>query len=322
MRKNSLSFYNSNINIVMYHFVRKKEKKYPNLRILEYDKFKSQIDYLCKNFNILSKNQFLEIMDSNKIPYKPSVLLTFDDGYKDHYDYVFPYLLKKKITGSFYAPISPITEKTVLDVNKIHYILSVGLDPKKIIIDINNFLTKKSLKKLDIDMVQKKIIKDGTISPHDDRNTNLIKRVLQYILPKKIRVDVINYLLEKNVKLSEKELSEKLYLNQEEIKEMHTSGMDFGSHSVSHPYLNLCNEKKQIKEILHSKLFFKKLGLSTKNFSIAYPYGSYNTNTLKIVKRLKLSYAFIDSPGIINSKNIKNKYIFPRLDGGNIIAND
>ena len=161
----------------MYHYVRKKEKKYPNLRILEYDKFKSQIDYLCKNFNILSKNQFLEIMDSNKIPYKPSVLLTFDDGYKDHYDYVFPYLLKKKITGSFYAPISPITEETVLDVNKIHYILSVGRDPKKIIIDINNFLTKKSLKKLDIDMVQKKIIKDGTISPHDDRNTNLIKRV-------------------------------------------------------------------------------------------------------------------------------------------------
>jgi len=322
MSKNSLSFYNSNINIVMYHYVRKKEKKYPNLRILEYNKFKSQIDYLTKNFNILSKNQFLEIVDSNKIPYKPSVLLTFDDGYKDHYNYVFPYLLKKKITGSFYAPINPITKKTVLDANKIQYILSIGLDPKKIIIDINNFLVKKSLKKLDIEKIQKKIKKDGTISPYDDINTNLIKRVLQYILPKKIRIEIINYLLEKNVKVTEKELSEKLYLNKQEIREMHTNGMDFGSHSVSHPYLNLCNEKKQIKEILNSKLFYKKLGLNTKNFSIAYPYGSYNANTLKIVRRLKLSYAFIDSPGIINSRNIKNKYTFPRLDGGNIIAHD
>ena len=49
MSQNSLNFYNSNINVVMYHYVREKEKKYPNFRILEYNKFKSQIDYLCKN---------------------------------------------------------------------------------------------------------------------------------------------------------------------------------------------------------------------------------------------------------------------------------
>ena len=104
MNQNSLTFYNSNINVVMYHYVRKKEKKYPNLRILEYNKFRSQIDYLCENFNILSKNEFLEIIDSKKIPYKPSVLLTFDDGYKDHYDYVFPYLLKKKNFWKFLCP--------------------------------------------------------------------------------------------------------------------------------------------------------------------------------------------------------------------------
>lgn len=321
MSQNSLNFYNSNINVVMYHYVREKEKKYPNLRILEYNKFKSQIDYLCKNFSILSKNEFLEIIDKKKIPNKPSVLLTFDDGYKDHYDYVFPYLLKKKISGSFYAPVNPIINKTVLDANKIQYILSIGRDPKKIINDINNFLIKRSLKKLNIEKIQKKIIKDGTISPYDDTSTNLIKRVLQYILPKKIRVEIINYLLENNVKLSEKELSEKLYLNQQEIKEMYDNGMDFGSHSLSHPYLNLCNEERQIKEILHSKLFFEKLGLNTINFSIAYPYGCYDANTLKVVKRLKLSYAFIDSPGVIDSRNLMNKYMFPRLDGGNLISN-
>ena len=183
-------------------------------------------------------------------------------------------------------------------------------------------MIKKSLKKLDIEKIQKKIIKDGTISPYDDTRTNLIKRVLQYILPKKIRLEIINYLLEENVKLSEKELSEKLYLNQQEIKEMYDNGMDFGSHSLSHPYLNLCNEERQNKEILHSKLFFKKLGLNTMNFSIAYPYGCYNANTLKIVKSLRLSYAFIDSPGVIDSKNLKNKYMFPRLDGGNLILNN
>ena len=28
---------------------------------------------------------------------------------------------------------------------------------------------------------------------------------------------------------------------EDEIKEMYAHGMDFGSHSLSHPYLNLCN---------------------------------------------------------------------------------
>ena len=314
-----LNFSNSNIHVVMFHYVREKEKKYPNLKILEFSKFKSQIDFLCKNYNILSKKKFLEIIHSKKLPRKPSILLTFDDGYKDHYDYVFPYLLKKKITASFYVPVNPITNKIVLDVNKIQFILSLGRDPKKIINNIDNFLIKKSLRKLDLDKIHRKILKDGTISPYDDKYTNLIKRVLQYILPKKIRLEVIRYLLEDSIKITEKEFSQKLYLNKKEIIEMHNYGMDFGSHGLAHEYLGKISKKKQENEIFKSKLFFKELGLNTKNFSISYPYGSYNNYTLKILSKAKYKYGFIDGYGTINSTNIEDKFLFPRIDTNMIL---
>ena len=97
--------FNNNIHIVMYHFVRNiKKSKYPNLKGLEFSDFKNQIIYLKKNFNILSNNQFIEILNSRKIPKKKSILLTFDDGYRDHLEYVFPFLKKQDVSAVFYQP--------------------------------------------------------------------------------------------------------------------------------------------------------------------------------------------------------------------------
>ena len=90
---------NNTIYIVMYHYVRKvKKSNYPNLDALEFDDFKNQILYFKKNFNILDNEQFNQIIQNQKISKKPSVVLTFDDGYIDHYDYVYPYLKKNKIS--------------------------------------------------------------------------------------------------------------------------------------------------------------------------------------------------------------------------------
>ena len=76
----------SNLTIVMYHYVRPiKKSKYPNIKGLEFENFKKQIDFFSKKFNIISHTDFLEIIKSKKIPQKPSIMLTFDDGYKDHY---------------------------------------------------------------------------------------------------------------------------------------------------------------------------------------------------------------------------------------------
>ena len=81
----------SRIYIVMYHYVREiKKSKFSTLKGLEFEDFKKQIDYFKKNFNIISNQDFIEILKTKKIPKKKSILLTFDDGYIDHWNYVFP----------------------------------------------------------------------------------------------------------------------------------------------------------------------------------------------------------------------------------------
>ena len=83
----------------MYHYVRpKKSNNY--FPALELSDFKKQITYFQKIGRIINNEEFVEIINNNKFESKPNFLLTFDDGYKDHYDYVYPYLKKRNISLS------------------------------------------------------------------------------------------------------------------------------------------------------------------------------------------------------------------------------
>ena len=86
------------INIVMYHYVRPiKKSKYPNIKGLEFEDFKEQINFLSKKFNIISHKRFIEIIKSKKIPFilhhmqgTPDTMQKnpkYDDAILDIYDF-------------------------------------------------------------------------------------------------------------------------------------------------------------------------------------------------------------------------------------------
>ena len=134
-----------NIGVIAYHYIRPiKKSKYKNLKGMELNEFRKQLDFFKKNFNILNFEEFNEIISGRiNFPKKPSILLTFDDGYSDHYNYVFPELIKKKIKGIFYPPTMVIENKLILDVNKLHFILEKEKNRDLIINEIKNIYKKK-----------------------------------------------------------------------------------------------------------------------------------------------------------------------------------
>ena len=48
------------------------------------------------------------------------VVLTFDDGLKDHYNFVYPELKRRGLWGIFYIPTGQYKNKKILDVHRIH----------------------------------------------------------------------------------------------------------------------------------------------------------------------------------------------------------
>ena len=270
----------NSINIVAYHYVREiKNSKYPNIKGIEFNIFKKQIKFFKKKFDIISADDFVEIIETKKIinHKKPLLLLTFDDGYKDHYNYVFPTLIDEKITGCFYPPIK-IFNGDVLDVNKIHYILE-KFDDKKILLD----------------------------------------EILNKILPLVISRKTCNHFFKKYVNSNLKTFSKELYISSKNLKEMSDNNMHIGSHGVNHLLWNTLNEQEQEKEIVNSKRFFKKKLINLKNFSVCFPWGSYNSSSVKILKKRKVKFALTSNSGNIFFGKRYNRFTLPRYDANEFL---
>ena len=295
----------------MYHYVRNvKKSKYPNLKGLEFKEFKKQISFFKKNFNFLSNSQFIEILNSKKIPKKKSILLTFDDGYREHFEYVFPFLKKQDLSAVFYPPIMCIRNKAVLDVNKIHFILAKEENRDKIL-DLIFLYVKKILNK---NPQQIGIEKINLLSRYDDKKTILIKRLLQNHLPLPYRKKIVDKIFKHIVNYSEEEFSKILYMNNNNIQELYKNNFSIGTHGYNHYWWEKINKNEQEIEIKKSINYFKKIKVFDKNFSVCYPYGSYNLQTLNLLKKYKIKFALTTRVGSVNKKNIKNVYELPRFD--------
>jgi peptidoglycan/xylan/chitin deacetylase (PgdA/CDA1 family) len=67
--------------------------------------FDQQMAYLeDHNYKTLTPQEFYDQVASGKNPTQKSVLLTFDDGNYDNYEYAYPILVKYGFTGTFYVP--------------------------------------------------------------------------------------------------------------------------------------------------------------------------------------------------------------------------
>jgi peptidoglycan/xylan/chitin deacetylase (PgdA/CDA1 family) len=295
----------------MYHYVRNiKKSKYPNLKGLEFADFKKQIYFFKKNFNLLSNSQFVEILNSKKIPKKKSILLTFDDGYRDHFEYVFPFLKKTNVSAVFYPPIMCIKNKSVLDVNKIHFILEKEQNRDKILYLIFHYVKKilnKNPQQINIDKI-------NLSSRYDDKKTILIKRLLQNYLPLPYRKKIVGKIFEHIVNYNEDEFSKILYMNENNLQELYKNNFSLGSHGYNHFWWEKINKNEQEIEIKSSINYFKKTKIFDKNFSICYPYGSYNLQTLNLLRKYKIKFALTTKAGMVNKTNIDNIYELPRLD--------
>ena len=83
----------SALTIVMYHYVRDlRHSRYPEIKGLTTHEFEEQIQYIKRHYNVISGGDLINAMaESARLPPLP-LLLTFDDGYMDHFTEVFPIL--------------------------------------------------------------------------------------------------------------------------------------------------------------------------------------------------------------------------------------
>ena len=301
----------NNLTIIMYHYVRPISiSKFPNIKGLELERFKNQLDYLVENYNVITTQHVIDACNKNlKLP-KNACWLTFDDGYKDHSLYVFPELLKRNLHGAFFPPRIAIEKEVTLDVNSIQYIISCANDISELVTKLNEMCKSYNISDKQLNLYYKKY---GIKNRFDNTSTIYFKRMLQHVLPEEIRNTIISELFKHYVGISEKVFSNNLYMNVSELKQLVSNGMYVGSHGSMHYWLDRISPEKQRIDIQDSLTFLEHIGSSTNSWVMCYPYGAYNNDTLSILKRLGASVGITTEAREADiSKD--NKYTLPRLD--------
>lgn len=240
----------SKISIITYHYVRDlKNSRYPEIKGLDIDSFKGQIQYILKYYKVIRMEELLAAIKNQTKLLNNSLLLTFDDAYKDHFEYVFPVLDELGIQGSFFTSAKAIQEHQVSGVNKIHFILASVKDKKQIIFDIHSMMDKfREEFSLESNAYYDNKLKVEECR-FDTKEVVYMKRMLQRELPEKVRNIIVNFLFNQYVSKDESSFSRELYMSIDQLKCMRRKGMYIGNHGYDHCWLNTLSREQQTKEM-------------------------------------------------------------------------
>ena len=307
-------------SIIMYHYVRELSlTRYPEIKGMTPFSFKEQISYLSKYYHFVTHLDIIDAIDNKKELPERAVWLTFDDGYADHYDIVYPILDEMGIEGGFFISAKAIQEHKVLDVNKIHFILASIDDVPKLLKDIY-YLLDRHRKEYSLKSNEYYFKKLAKANRFDSAETIFIKRLLQTELPEGLRNIMCSYLFEKYVSNNEEVFSRELYMSEEQIKCMARHGMYIGSHGYDHYWENTLSKKDQEEEIDKSLAFLHDLGCDVNNWVMNYPYGAYNDSLIEIIRRKGCKFAVCTEARTADLWH-DNIFALPRLDTNDLPHN-
>ena len=300
-------------NTVMYHYVRHiSNSKHPEIKGLELDGFERQIQYFKTNYKVIDIFQMFDSLNGNMDLPENSILLTFDDGLKDHFQNVYPILKKNEIQGIFFPPSMPIIEKMVLDVHKIHFILASCNSPQKLLERIFQ-LINKNIEKYNLKKPNDYFTEIAKANRFDSKEIIFIKRMLQRELPRELRNIFCDILFKEFVTEQEEKFSDELYLSMNEIFEMKENGMHFGAHGHSHEWFTFMTENELEKDLKSCSDFYSQINKDKKTWIMSYPYGDFNTKVIEKMKKFEYKAGFST---IVNKTEISNEncFSFERMD--------
>lgn len=297
-----------------YHYVRPiTGSQFPSLKALDVDDFRHQLEYFRRYYTFVGMDDIVGALDDGRpLPARP-LLLTFDDGYADHYTYVWPTLLALGVTAAFYPTAESTYGRGLLAVNKIHFVLAAANDHEALV-----QIIEAAIRDFDArgggSTVAEYRSRYWQANRFDAEPTLYCKQLLQHALPDGLRQTVLDDLFQRFVTSDPAGFAADLYLNAHQIREMRASGMHIGGHGGTHRWLDRLSRDEQRAEIDESIRLLEVTGMTPSDtFTFCYPYGGYNDVTLDLLRERRCRAAVTVRPDLATSDPI-TRLELPRLD--------
>ncbi len=274
--------------------------------------FDLQMRFLSRNYNVISLSELVNCIKSKSLP-NNAIAITFDDGYRDSYLYAYPILKKYGLPATIFLTVNYINKQNIYWWDRLAYSikrtkkekLTLNLNGIDQTFDLSNYQAK-----LETNKSINTFLKNNANNTQKESCLGYIEKTLETTIPQSIANDLL--------------------LNLKDIKEMSGNGIEFGSHTITHPTLTNCTPEELETEIVSSRrILEEKTSLSIKGF--AYPSGIFNEGCIDYIRETGYEYACaydfgicdyntdifgierIDINNKINLSFFKSLMVFPKL---------
>jgi peptidoglycan/xylan/chitin deacetylase (PgdA/CDA1 family) len=281
--------------------------RFPAIRALSPDQFRQQLDWLQRTRTVIDLEQFHAAIDGARTLPEDAALLTFDDGFADHYEAVFPELTARGLSGVFFlAGDAMAPSPRVLGVHKTHFLLAL-LGP-----DALGRAVLEEWGRSETAATAGAGVFGADHWEHADERA--LKNLLNYEMPLADASRVLDALFARHVG-DEETFARELYLGRRQVAEMARAGMAFGYHTQAHRMLSRLPVSEQRHELLAGVDTVRALTGQTA-VSFCYPWGglgTYTADTLRILEEAGYSLAFNTVRRRV-ALGVDGRYELPRLD--------
>ena len=268
------------MHVVAYHYVRDLPRtRFPKIKGLLIEDFRRQVEMLSQSFEMAGLEAALDLLGGRYHPRRDLCLLTFDDGLKDHYTDVMPFLAERRIPGIFGVITACIEEHRVATVHKNHFLMAhlpldsyctavmEGMIEEGCSVEVDPIAAERSY-------------------PLDDPDTAALKYLINFLIEPSVRDGVLGRIFARYLG-DESGFASRLYMNWDEVRQLQSAGMLIAGHSHEHNALStqdhgaLKADVERCRHLLDTRLRPQHL------WPFSYPYGKANSYSRSVIARLQ-----------------------------------
>lgn len=285
------------LTVVMYHYVRDVAgTAFAQLPVRSPAEFSRQLDEISRRYTVVGLDHVAAAIRGERALPPDALLLTFDDGYRDHYATVLPELHRRGWSGVFFPVASVLEHPQVLNVNKIQF-ARARLNPEQAFAQVCDWITEHQ-QEFNLQPLSNYLERWAVAARFDGSHAMFVKNVLQRALSRPARQTLIDELFRTHVAEDEAAFARELYMNREEIAGLVRAGMFVGLHGYAHDWLTDLTPTDLDRDLREALRVLSDCGVPERGWCFCYPFGGINDAVCGAVGTLGASIGFTTEPRV------------------------
>jgi peptidoglycan/xylan/chitin deacetylase (PgdA/CDA1 family) len=269
------------------------------------DNFESQIKMLAETFDVLPLNDLTQQLATGSVK-ENSIYITFDDAYVDNYLYAKPILEQYACPATFFIPTHYIgkqqpfwwdeLEAIVLHSKELPSTLTINFDTQPFIFDVD----AEGLSE-DIELKQQLW---KWPEPPPTRRCELYLKIWEQLRPLPYpKISAIIDQIKVWANCDRFDTTKGIAMTTEQLKDLSENTLfSLGLHTQTHPALASHSKAIQNEEIFGCRNYLKENNYPFIS-AIAYPYGSYNQDTLSVIAHNQIALGFTTKAEVVTKSS-------------------